>query len=349
MKNWRDILVRKDATILESIKVIDAGAIQIALVVDDDRRLIGTVTDGDIRRAILRNVPLTEPVATAMNPQPTTVRMDEDRETVLAKMRVKQLRQIPVLDDDGRVVSVEVMEELLGSARRPNWVVLMAGGAGTRLYPLTEDCPKPLLKVGNKALLETIVENFVQYGFHRFFISVNYKAEMILEHFGDGSRWGIDIQYLHERRKLGTAGCLSLLPERPTEPFFVMNGDLLTNVNFNHLLEFHREHKAAATMCVREYDFQVPYGVVRLDEHKVLSIDEKPIHRFFVNAGIYVLEPKALDVVEAERSLDMTTLLETMMGNGEETSVFPIREYWRDIGRPDDFEQANGEFPRVFS
>jgi NDP-sugar pyrophosphorylase family protein len=236
------------------------------------------------------------------------------------------------------------MNDFLQPERRRNTVVVMAGGLGTRLDPLTKDLPKPLLKVGSKPILETILSNFRGYGFAEFFLSVNYKAEMVKSYFGDGTRWGIRIRYLEESVPLGTAGSLSLLPERPTLPLVVMNGDLVTQVNFQHMLDFHREHAAVATMGVREYDMQVPFGVVRLEESRIVAIEEKPVHRFFVNAGIYVLEPDALDYVPRGEYFDMTTLFERLAKEGMPTSAFPIREYWLDVGRPDDLERAQIEY-----
>jgi NDP-sugar pyrophosphorylase family protein len=244
---------------------------------------------------------------------------------------------------------VELLDYLLEAPERENWVVLMAGGLGTRLAPLTDNCPKPLLKVGNKPILETIIENFISHGFKRFYLSVNYKAEMIEEYFGDGSRWGAEIRYLREDKKMGTAGALGLIPEPLTQPFLVMNGDLLTKVNFSQLLNFHQEQNAHATMCVREYDFQVPYGVVSVDKHRIKSIEEKPVHRFFVNAGIYVLDPEAVSLIPADMPYDMTSLFEQMTANEREVIAFPVREYWLDIGHRDDFERAAGDFARIFA
>ncbi len=239
------------ATIQEGIARIDAGGLQIALVVDGERRLLGTVTDGDVRRAILRGLSLDEPVASIMNANPTTGRETDDRATLLALvMRHRRLHQIPLLDSQWRVVGLEVYDTLTREELRPNPVVLMAGGMGTRLRPLTDDTPKPLLHVGHKPILETILEAFLGHGFGRFYLSVGYLAGKIEAYFGDGSRWGVEIEYLRENKRLGTAGALSLLPECPTEPLFVMNGDLLTRLNFAQLLDFHTSHQSAATMCV---------------------------------------------------------------------------------------------------
>jgi len=349
MSGWKQVLVAASTSIRDAVQVLDTSSMQIVLVVDETHRLLGTITDGDIRRGILKGVSLSDAVQRIMNPDPTVARVDEGRESILAVMQRKQLHHIPLLDADHRVVGLETLDELIQSRPKPNRVVLMAGGLGSRLRPLTDECPKPMLKVGTKPLLETILENFIEYGFHRFYISVNFMADMVQSYFGNGSRWGVEIAYLQETRQLGTAGALSLLPERPAEALLVMNGDVLTKVNFSQLLDFHAGHGARGTMCVREYDFQVPYGVVSIDNHRITSIDEKPIHRFFVNAGIYVLEPEALGLIPPDVRFDMPTLFEALVEQRAETAVFPIREYWLDIGQMADYDRANGEFTQIFS
>lgn len=348
MTEWTNVLVSPDTSIRETIRIMNQGSLKIALVVDENRRLLGTVVDGDIRRGLLKGCYLDESVREVMHTTPTVARKDDGREKIFGLMRQNQIYQVPVADDDGILVGLEVIETLLSPPRRDNWVVLMAGGLGTRLKPLTIDIPKPLLKVGDKPILETIIDNFIEQGFSRFFISVNYKSELIERHFGDGSSRGATIDYLREIKKLGTAGALGLLTEKPAAPLVVMNGDVLTKVNFQQMLDFHREHKADATMCVSEYDFQVPYGVVKLDRHRILSIEEKPIQRLFVNAGIYVLEPEILDMVPLDTCIDMPSLFELLVEQKRETAVFPLREYWLDIGRMDDFERAKAEFTHVF-
>lgn len=349
MKDWKNVLVAPDTSIRETLLVMDKGALKIALVVDGERRLLGTVSDGDVRRGILAGCSLEDRVQKVMYVTPTVVGQSEGREKILALMRQKQIYQIPVVDDAGVLVGLEEIDTILAPPKLENWVVLMAGGLGTRLKQLTKDIPKPLLKIGDKPILETILDNFIEHGFSRFFISVNYKSELIEGHFGDGSRWGVRIDYLREDKKLGTAGALGLLPEKPDVPILVMNGDVLTKVNFQQLLDFHLEHKAAATMCVREYDFQVPYGVVKLDQHRIASIEEKPIQRFFVNAGIYVLEPHTLERIPYNSYYDMPSLFENLVDQQQETAVFPVREYWLDIGRIDDFERANWEYKDHFA
>jgi dTDP-glucose pyrophosphorylase len=348
LKSWEKVKVSPDTSIRDTLKVIDDGSIQIALVVDMKNHLLGTVTDGDIRRGMLKGISLDKAVNQVMNCNPITGSIFEYKDSFLLKLKTKKLYHLPIVNDENQLVGLEMLEDLIETNQKDNIVVLMAGGLGTRLMPLTENCPKPLLKVGNKPILETIIENFIESGFSKFYISVNYKSEMIQDYFGDGSNWGIDIQYLHEDKRMGTAGALSLLPNRPEKPFLVMNGDLLTKINFSLLLDFHHENKSQATMCVREYDIQIPYGVVRLDNQRLVSIDEKPIHRSFVSAGIYVLDPDALDFIPVDSFYDMPTLFERLISNNKNTSVFPIREYWCDIGRIDDFEKANSDFEEVF-
>lgn len=348
MKQWTDVLIFPSTSIVKALKIIDEGALQIALVVDENNRLLGTVTDGDVRRGILKGITLDEPVRLIMNNHPTVAQINESREDMLAVMKQKRLRHIPVLDRDGTVIKIEILDDLIKLSQLDNWVVLMAGGLGSRLRPLTNDCPKPLLQVGSKPILETILQNFIDNGFSNFYIAVNFKAEMIKKHFGNGSRWGVKILYLHEKQKLGTAGALSLLPKKPNKPLLVMNGDLLTKVNFHQLLDFHQEQQAHATMCVREYDLQVPYGVVKIHKNRLIGIDEKPVQRFFVNAGIYVLNPGTLDYIPKNCYYDMPNLFERLIRQRHETAVFPIREYWLDIGQTVDYEKANGEFLEVF-
>ncbi len=348
MRDWRNVLVSQTTHILKAIEIIDASSLQIVLVVDENNRLLGTVTDGDIRRGILKGISLEDHVQKVMNPKPCVAREDDNRETILSKMKLKRLSQMPVVDGLGHLIGLEILEDIIQTPQCDNWVVLMAGGLGTRLRPLTEQYPKPLLNVGGKPILETILENFIGCGFRRFYISISYKADLIEDFFQDGARWNAEIRYIREDKKMGTAGALGLIPDKHTASILVMNGDVLTKVNFQQLLEFHRESKAKATMCVREYDFQVPYGVARVDEHRLMSIEEKPTHRFFVNAGIYVLEPKVLDMIPRNSFFDMPTLFNKLIEQKQETAVFPIREYWLDIGRMKDFEQAEGDFGKIF-
>ena len=347
--SWDKVLIPPGASIHDAIEAIDRGSLQICLVVDTERRLLGTVTDGDIRRAILAGMDMGAPAEGIMYRTPHVGREGDAKETLLARMAAEKIRQIPLLDAEGRVVGLAYIEDLLSPPKaRENWVVLMAGGMGTRLRPLTESAPKPLLTVGDKPLLETILESFIEQNFKRFYMAVHYRADMIRDHFGDGSKWDAEIRYIEEEKRLGTAGALRLIPERPQSPMIVMNGDLLTRVNFQHLLDYHRQHGSKATMCVRAYDFRVPFGVVQIEDSRIKGIDEKPLHSFFVNAGIYVLEPEVIDRIPEGQLYDMTTLFEGIIKSEDATAVFPIHEYWLDVGRMDDLDQANKEFPEAF-
>jgi dTDP-glucose pyrophosphorylase len=344
MSVWKDIVVAPQTPLREAIARIDRSSLQVALVLTENGHLAGVLTDGDIRRSILRGDDLDIPTSLVMNPNATCVSARMPREEMLALMRRRAFHHLPLVDENEQVVGLVTLDELVGTIQRSNWVVLMAGGLGTRLHPLTKHKPKPLLSIGDKPILETILESFVDQGFSRFFISVNYKAEMIKEYFGDGARWGVELKYLHETDRLGTAGALALLPEKPDVPLIVMNGDLLTKVNFDGLLDFHAEHHATATMAVRAYEYQVPYGVVRLNGSNIISIEEKPSHRCFVSAGIYALSPAALRHFPSEGFFDMPNLFEKLVLLGEKTAAYPLREYWLDIGRLEEFEQAQKEW-----
>ncbi|UTW51613.1 nucleotidyltransferase family protein [bacterium SCSIO 12827] len=341
MGNWRDAIIRPHDTILAAIESIERGVRQIALVLDDDERLIGSVTDGDIRRAILKGMTLEQPVVHAMNSAPFRVDRDHDKSALKATMLARRLHQVPVTDSDGHVIDLIIIDDLVKSGQaRENWVVLMAGGLGRRLHPLTENTPKPLIEVGGKPLLEGIVENFVSQGFSRFYISINYKGDQIRNHFGDGGKWNSEIRYLSENIPMGTAGALSLIDPPPETPLIVMNGDLLTEIDFNRALEFHDEQGATGTMGVRSYDFQVDFGVVDIDNGRISAINEKPVHKFFVNAGIYVLDPSALADIPRDTATDMPALFESWMAAGKNCAAFPIHEYWLDVGRIEDLERA---------
>ncbi len=348
-KDWHKTLITPATSIIDAMRLIDKVALQILLVTGKDRTLLGTITDGDIRRAILKGGSLEDRIDSVMNTRPTTFSMDESVDDMLVAMRLLKLSKVPLVDRKNRVVGLEILDELLRPAPRDNPVVIMAGGLGSRLGTLTQDCPKPLLRVGNQPVLQTIMENFMAYGFHNFYFSVNYKGEMIEKYFGNGSKWAVNIQYIHENKRMGTAGALSLLPERPEMPFLVMNGDILTKVNFLQLLDFHTDQRASATMCAFKYDMQIPYGVLQVDKQRLVEINEKPVQSFFVNAGIYVLEPHTIEYIPADSFFDMPTLYETLIESKQEAAVFPLREYWLDIGHMSDFERAQCDFSAVFS
>lgn len=349
MKDWKQILIGPTAPTLEAVRIISEGALQIALVVNDQGVLLGTVTDGDIRDLLLRHQPLDTPVAEIMCKTPLVALDSDAASTMLQRMNERDVLHIPILNAEGVVVGLHCLKDLVAPARHDNLVVLMAGGLGTRLRPLTETCPKPMLNVGGKPILQTIIESYLDHGFYNFAVCVNYKSEVIKQYFKDGSEWGASIQYIEETKRMGTAGALSLIKEKPSKPFFVMNGDLLTKVNFHHLLEFHKKNNATATICVREYEFQVPFGVVKTNGQMFMSIEEKPKHNFFVNAGIYVLNPSALEKIPNDTFYDMPDLYRRLSKEGHSISCFPVQEYWLDIGRIDDFQKAELEFSLNFT
>ncbi|MFK4506019.1 nucleotidyltransferase family protein [Bradyrhizobium daqingense] len=347
MKSWQKAIVGTEATVSEAIAAIESGSIQIALVLDNGR-LAGIVTDGDIRRGLLRGIPLTGRATDMMNANPVSASVTLPRDERLRLMRQRSIKQLPLLDANGHVIGVETFDELLEAPRYENPVLIMAGGLGERLGVLTREMPKPMLHVGGRPLLETIVRNFVQQGFRNIFISVNYKAELIQNHFGDGASFGAAIRYVHEAQRLGTAGALGLLPSTPDLPLVVTNGDILTTINYGALVDFHNATPADATMAVREHKVHVPYGVVTAAEGYLQVIREKPTESWFVSAGIYVIGPTVFRLVDRGVKIDMPAVLERVVASEGRVAVYPIREYWLDIGRVEDFEQAHAEFHEVF-
>jgi len=348
MKLFEKIKLNVDSTVKEALSIIDSGAIKIALVLDGENKLLGTVSDGDIRRGFLNGLTLSDSIESIIFRNPTVCSVNDTKEDILRIAVEKKIYQIPIVDSAGVLVGIDVVDELLKPTEYTNKVILMVGGLGARLRPLTNDMPKPLLEVGNKPILETIIANFAKYGFKNIVLSVNYKSKMIQDYFGDGSRLGVSIEYIIEDKRLGTAGALSLMRGQLTEPFFVMNGDLLTNVNFEHMLEYHLTNQAVATMGVREYDFQVPYGVVNIEDHLITNVEEKPTHRFLVSGGMYILEANVLSYIPDNIFYDMPALFEELIENKQKAISFPIREYWLDIGKMSDFEQANNDYYGVF-
>lgn len=256
-------------------------------------------------------------------------------------MSVNGILSIPIIDA-GIIIGLETIASVTTSTKYDNPIFIMAGGFGTRLRPLTDNCPKPMLKVGDKPILETVIKSFVRAGFSNFYISTHFLPEVIQNHFGDGKAFNANITYIHEEIPLGTGGALGLLPENLSEslPLIMINGDVLTNIDFQRLLAFHNSNNADATICVREYDYQIPYGVITGEGNKITSMVEKPVHHFFVNAGIYVVSPSIFKSVPKNHRIDMPTLLEQHMKNNRDILMFPVHEYWLDIGRMDDFKRA---------
>ena len=328
----------------EVLAVIDRGAAQIALVTDEDQRLLGTITDGDSRRALLSGFPMTACAEEVMHRGFRSLPATATEEEALSLMRREVIHQIPALDDVGRIVHLFRLEELIKPEPRSNPVIIMAGGKGRRLGQLTSECPKPMLPVRGKPILEIILEQCIDAGFRDFYFSVNHLKEQIQNHFEDGAYWQANIQYLEEDKPLGTAGALSLLPTMPDHPLLVLNGDVLTRVDYKRLLQFQLEHESAATLCVREHTTQIPYGVVRMDDITVQAMQEKPVLSHYVNAGIYLLDPGLLELVPSDQFFDMPQLIEEAIAQGHRVSAFPIHEYWLDIGLPETLDRAHQEW-----
>lgn len=349
MKNIERLLLTQNAQIKDAMYAINKGACKIALVVDEEMTLLGTISDGDIRRAILKGISLDDTILDTYCKTPIVGCTTTSRADLLKLADKHRILRIPIINEQGKLIALDTLEELQQVPKKPNKVILMVGGLGTRLRPLTNNVPKPMLEVGGKPILETIVKKFISNGFTNIVMCVNYKSEIIKDHFGSGEKFGVTIEYVHEDKRMGTAGALTLLKEKPTEPFFVMNGDLLTDVNFESLLDFHMLNNAMGTMCVREYDFQVPFGVVNLKGHDIKSIVEKPIHNFFVSAGIYMLDPKCIDLIPKDEFYDMPTLFDQLIKEEKNAISFPLSEYWLDIGRLEEYEKANDEYHGVFN
>lgn len=347
--DWTLALVPPEQSLHDALLRMGKSRQHILLVTDADRHLLGTVTDGDVRRAILRKCSLETPVEAIMKRSSITAPVGIEKPSALNLMRKHDIQHLPVIDAERRVVGLIRLEDMLIIAGdRPNWVVLLAGGLGKRLRPLTDPIPKPLLLVGGRPILETILDELSSHGLRHIYLSVNYRAEMVKAHFGDGERFGVEIRYLEEEERLGTAGPLSLIEERHQAPLLVMNGDLLTKLPFDRLLSYHAEHQAKATACVRHFEMEVPYGVVECDGDQITDIVEKPVHTFLVSAGIYVVDPDIPPRLE-RRPLDMPDLLRGLMKNGDRVAGFPIHEYWIDIGRMGDFSRASADYETIFS
>ena len=346
-------VVIPSSPIRDAIQAIDRGQKGIALITSDDGRLIGTVTDGDVRRAMLASVSLDAPVQILLDRKrgtetetPVTAPVGTSPERLQLLMRKHDVRQLPLLDGEGRVVDLVLLDDLIPESDLPVQAVIMAGGFGKRLRPLTDDTPKPMLRIGDRPLIEHVVDRLREAGIRNVNISTFYLPEKIVGHFGDGKKFGVDVSYVQESRPLGTAGALSLL-QNTTEPALVTNGDILTSVNYRSMWNFHCKHQAALTVASRKYEIKVPYGVVEHDEAAVMGLTEKPTFEFFVNAGIYLLDPYALqqipkDLVD-DTQFHMTDLIQLLIDQGRKVVSFPIHEYWLDIGQMDDYQRAQDD------
>lgn len=340
---WRRTVLPLNSNIKQAIAKLNETGLQIVLVLDENDTLLGTVTDGDVRRALLKDLTLDSPIASVMRVNSLVVPPDVGRELVLQLMRANRFRQLPVVDSTDRVVGLHLWDDISVQEARPNLMVIMAGGLGTRLRPHTENCPKPMLPVAGKPMMEHIIERAKAEGFTNFVVAVHYLGHMVEDYFGNGERLGISIEYLKETTPLGTAGALSLLNPHPAAPFVVTNGDVLSDIRYGELLDFHLRHSALATMAVRLHEWQHPFGVVQTEGVDIVGFEEKPIARTHINAGIYALSPEALAAMTPNSHCDMPTLFEQLQADGKRTVAYPMHEPWLDVGRPDDLHKANVE------
>lgn len=334
-----NLTVRPEVSIREALMRLDRSRLQVVFVEDANGRLIGAVSDGDIRRGLLAGAGLDDRVSRVMNGSPATVGPTATQDDVEAMKSTRGIRIVAVVDADGRMVDVVGEGERI-STPLTTPVVLMAGGRGQRLYPITKDIPKPLVPVGDAPMIDIILGRLRDQGFRRVHVSVNHLGHLIEEHLGDGERYGLSISYLHETTPLGTAGALAQLRDVARSEFVVMNSDLLTEVDLRRMLDFHRRTDAVATIGVREYGFEIPFGVVRREGDRVTGLAEKPHHRELVSAGIYVLEPVAFSSLEIDEYCDMPTLLSRLIAEERRVGAFEIHEEWIDVGRPEDLERA---------
>jgi dTDP-glucose pyrophosphorylase len=337
---WRKTILPLGSTIQQAIRSLEMSGMQIVMVVAESNKLVGTLTDGDIRRALLKGCNLDSNIDEIIHRNPLVIPPGVSRELILQLMHVNVIRQLPMVDDSGSAVGLYVWDSIIGPAFCENIMVIMAGGKGTRLHPYTENCPKPMLEVGGKPILQRIIERANRDGFHNFIISLHYLAEMIEEYFGSGDKFGVNIQYIREQTPLGTAGCLSLIKDIPKLPFIVTNGDVLTDINYSELLNFHIRHSADATMAVRQHEIQNQFGVVRTRGIEIDGFEEKPIYLSHVNAGIYILNPESLNYLTYEQHCDMPTLFERLKNSCMKTIAYPMHEPWLDVGRPEDLQVA---------
>ena len=336
------------ATIKEAMKVIDKNLTGGALVINEKNELVGTITDGDIRRAILRGSGINERIEGTYFKDFKFVTKEHSKKKAKEYMLSNKIREVPVIDKDKKLTDLYFLDDILSYDKKDNYVFILAGGLGTRLRPLTETVPKPMLRVGDKPILELILEQFKEYGFRNFIISLNYKGSIIEEYFKDGKEFDVNIEYIRETKKLGTAGSIALVKEKLTKPFIVINGDILTGIDFDKFLNHHIENDFNITVGVRNYEINVPYGVLVTDNMIIESLEEKPTYKFNINGGVYALNPEIIKYIQEEEVYNMTDLIEDAMDNHQRSGIYEIIEYWTDIGQIEDYKQANRDIHKFF-
>ncbi|MDA9660382.1 nucleotidyltransferase family protein [Pseudomonadota bacterium] len=340
-EQWQQGILSIDSSIEDAINNLNHSALKIILIVNESGELDGTIADGDIRRALLKGASLDSPINEIINRDALLVPAGVNRDTILQMMQVNKVYQIPIVNDMKQVIGLHLWDELEVVQKRENSMVIMAGGRGTRLQPYTEHCPKPMVHVSGKPMLEHIIDRAKIDGFYNFIISIHYLGHMIEEYFGDGKKFDVNITYIKEKDPLGTAGALSLIVDMPEHPIVVSNGDVLTDINYSEILDFHERHKGFATMAVKTHEWQHPYGVVKTDGLEITGFQEKPISKSHINAGVYVLDPDALNQLEKDAHCDMPALFKRLQDDHKRILAYPMHEPWLDVGRPIDLEQAN--------
>lgn len=339
--DWKKAVISAEATLRDAAKNLTESSLRIVLVIDAAGKLLGTVSDGDIRRGLLRGLTLCSYVDEILRKNPLVAPEGMSQSLIRQLMVANKVQQIPEIDAEGRIVSLHTWDEFITTASLSNKMVIMAGGKGMRLRPHTENCPKPMLMIGGKPMLQHIIERARDEGFGDFLLSVNYLAHMIEDYFGDGGMLGVNIGYIHEESPLGTVGSLSMTSKLVDEPFVVTNGDVITDIRYSDLLEFHVRQESIATMAVRMHEWQQPFGVVQMDGLNIVGFEEKPVARSHINAGVYALDPLALQELSFGEPCDMPTLFERLQGRSYKTIAYPMHEPWLDVGRYDDLSAAN--------
>jgi dTDP-glucose pyrophosphorylase len=339
--DWKKATLSPQALLRDVAKNLTESSLRIALVIDDAGRLLGTVSDGDIRRGLLRGLTLDSGVNEVLKKDPFVAPQGISPSFIRQLMAANQIQQVPEIDSEGRVICLHTWDEFISKQNISSKMIIMAGGKGTRLRPYTEDCPKPMLLVGGKPMLQNIIEQARDEGFNQFLVSVNYLAHMIEDYFGDGSDLGVKIGYIYEELPLGTVGSLSMIRNEVDEPFVVTNGDVITDIRYSDLLEFHKRHESVATMAVRSHEWQHPFGVVKTDGLNIVGFEEKPVARSHINAGVYALSPIALNVLNHGEACDMPALFQRLHEMSYKTIAYPMYEPWLDVGRHTDLELAD--------
>ena len=338
---WKSTVIHDDATIRKAVEILNETSFRIVLVVNSNDVLIGTITDGDVRRGLLRGLDLDSGIKSIINIRAIVVQENSKSDGIHKLMNIHHIHQVPIVDEKRRVIGLHIRDENNYPSQRPNTMVIMAGGKGTRLHPQTLNCPKPLLLIAGKPILEHIINNAKAEGFYKFIISIHYLGNMIEEYFGNGERLGVEITYIREQMALGTAGALSLIDPLPEIPFIVTNGDVLTNVKYGELVDFHTEQAAIATMAVRSHEWQNPYGVVETSGDMIISYQEKPVYKAKINAGVYAFSSAAISLLNKSSQCDMPDLFQMVRKMSMKVIAFPIHERWIDVGAPEDLQRAS--------